>query len=157
MRLLRVHTAIGDQSEKMQAAVTGPSVLHGVKQHGMLKELAVLDHQVDTSDVHVNDAACTDIQMADFAIAHLSLGEADEGPAGVDQRIGILAQQPVVRRLARERNSVGFGFSAVSPAVEDDQNERFRTRQCHSWSISLMRLNLKLSLRDWRERLRTLF
>ena len=92
----------------------------------MRKELAVLDHQIDSRDVHVNDAAGTDVEMADFAVAHLAFGQADKRAAGVDQSIRILAQQPVVGWLAGERDGVGFGFGAVSPAVEDDENERFR-------------------------------
>ncbi len=94
----------------------------------MREEFAILDHQVDARDVHVNDAAGADVEMPDFAVAHLPLGQADERPAGVDQRVGIFAQQAVVGRLARQRDGVGLGFGAVSPAIEDDENERFGTR-----------------------------
>jgi len=55
----------------------------------MLKEFSVLNHQVDARDIHVNDAAGADIEMADFAIAHLAFGQSDERTAGVDERVGI--------------------------------------------------------------------
>ena len=79
-------------------------------------------------DIHVDDAAGADVEVADFAVAHLPVGQADVRAAGLDERVGILAQQPVIGRLARERDGVGLGFGAVSPAVEDDKYEWFRTR-----------------------------
>src|SRR5438270_10060671 len=63
--------------------------------------------------------------MADFTVAHLIVGQADVSPAGMDQRVGIFAQQAVVNRFASQRDGVGFGFGAISPAVEDDENQRF--------------------------------
>ena len=93
----------------------------------MRKELAVLDHQLDAGAVHVDDASRADIEMPHFAVAHLPLGQADELAAGLDQRIGIFAQQTVIGRLACEGDGVGFGFGAISPAVENDENEWFRT------------------------------
>ena len=93
----------------------------------MREELAVLDHQLDAGAVHVHDAAGADVEVADFAVAHLPVGQADEVAAGVNERVGILAQQAVVGRLAGERDGVGLGFGAVSPAVEDDEDERFGT------------------------------
>jgi hypothetical protein len=42
----------------------------------------------------------------------------------------------------RESDGVGFGFGAVSPAIEDDEDERFRTRHgcvfhsCTSYTIA---------------------
>ncbi len=93
----------------------------------MREELAVLDHQVDAGDVHVHDAPGADVEMANLAVAHLPFGQADERSAGMNQRVGILAQQPVIGRLARERDGIGLGFGAISPAVEDDENEWFGT------------------------------
>ncbi len=129
MRLLRMHAAVGHQPEQVQPALARARVLHRVEQHRMRKEFAVLDHQIDAGDVHVNDASGANVKMPDFAVAHLPLGQTNKRPTGVNERVGILAQQSVVRRLARERDGVGFGFGAVSPAVENDENERFRTRQ----------------------------
>ncbi len=122
----------------MQAALAGAGVLHGVEQHGMREQFAVLDHQVDAGDVHVDDAAGADVEVADLAVAHLAFGKADERAAGVDERVGIFAQQAVIGGLAGERDGVGFGFGAVSPAVEDDEDERFRTGHKIASSFSLL-------------------
>src|SRR5260370_34675080 len=94
----------------------------------MRKEFAILNHQLNPRTVHVYNAPGADIEMADLAVPHLSLGEPNERAAGVDQRIGILAQQPGVGGLAGESNSVGFGFGSASPAIENDHNEWFRSR-----------------------------
>ena len=131
MILTRVHAAIGDQAKQVQLAAAGARILHRLDEHGMGEEFAVLDHQVDARDVHVHDAPRADVEMADFAVAHLPFGQSDKRSAGVNQRVGIFAQQPVVGWLARQGDGVGFGFGAVSPAVENDENERFGTR--HKW------------------------
>src|SRR5258708_6897865 len=134
MSLLRMHTAVGEQAEQMESPLAHARVLHRREQDGMREELAILDHQVDARDVHVNDAAGADVEMPDFAVAHLSFRKADERSAGMNERVGIFAQQPVVSGLARQRDCVGFGLGAVSPAVEDDEDERFGTG--HWWKSS---------------------
>src|ERR1700678_2742210 len=131
----------------MQPALALACMPHGCEQHGMREEFAILDHQVDARDVHMHDAPGANVEMADFAMAHLPLGQADEGPAGVNESVGILAQQPIVNRLARESDGVGFRFGAVSPAVEDDENEWFRTR--HKCSFQLLASSSSLKLCDY--------
>src|SRR5579863_270688 len=118
----------------MQSPFAYACMLHGREQHGMREELAVLDHQVDARDVHVHDAAGTDVEMPDLAVAHLPLGQADERSTCVNQRVGILAQQAVVSGLACQSDGVGLGFGAVSPAVENDQDEGFGSRHSSPWS-----------------------
>ena len=100
----------------------------------MRKKFPVLNHQIDAGDIHVHDAPSANIQMANFAVAHLPFRQPDKRPAGMNQRVRILAQQPVISRLARQRDGIGLGFGAISPAVENDENERFRTR--HKFAIS---------------------
>ena len=126
--LIRVHAAVGDQAEQMQLPAATLRVLHGVKQHGILEELAVQDHELNARRVHVHDAPGADVQVPHFAIAHLPFGQADVWTAGLDQGIGIFAQQALVGRLVRQRDGIEIRFRAVTPAVEDDQNQRFRTR-----------------------------
>ena len=128
MLLSRMHAAVGDQPKEMQLAAAGARILHRFDKNRLREKLAILDHQVDARDLHVNDASGAHIQMADFAIAHLSFRQPDKRPAGMNQRIRILAQQPVICRLACQCDRIGLGFGSVSPAIEDDENERFGTR-----------------------------
>src|SRR5579863_9734941 len=91
----------------------------------MGEELAVLDHQLDARAVHVHDASSADVKMAHLTVPHLTVGKPDKRAAGLDERVGIVAQKAVVGRLAGECDGIGFGFGAVPPAVEDDKDERF--------------------------------
>ncbi len=120
MRLIGVHAAVGEQSEQVKAAAAGAGVFHGGEQDRMGEEFAVLDHELDARAVHVHDASRADVEVADFAVAHLTFGQSDVRTAGVNQGVGILAQQAVVGGLAGKRDGIGFGFGAVAPAVEDD-------------------------------------
>src|SRR6266702_5358318 len=126
MGLIRVHATIRYQAEKMKLSSISSHVLHGIEQYRMFEEFAVLNHQLDTRRIHVNDAPRADVQMSNFAIAHLIVRQADVLAAGMNQSVGIFAQESVVSGLAGKGNRVGFGFSAVSPAIEDDEDKWFR-------------------------------
>src|SRR5580692_11882207 len=93
----------------------------------MRKELAILDHQFNARAVHVHDASGADVKVAHLAVAHLTVGQADVRAAGVNQSVGILAEKAVVGGLASQRDGIGFGFSAVSPSIENDEDEWFGT------------------------------
>ncbi len=127
MGLIRMHATIGNQSEQMKLAATRARVLHGIEQHRMLEEFAILDHELDARRIHMHDSSRADVQVPDFAVAHLAVRQADVRATGLNQRVGILAQQAVVSGLAGKRDCVGFGFGAISPAVEDDEDERFES------------------------------
>ena len=134
MRLIGMHAAVGEQAEQVQAASAGTGIFHGGEQHRMREEFAVLDHELDARAVHVHDASRADVEMPDFAITHLAVRQSDVRAAGVNQSVGIVAQKAVIIRLAGQRDGVGFGFGAISPAVEDDEDERFGTG--HFWKSS---------------------
>ena len=75
----------------------------------------------------MHDAPGSHVEMPDLAVAHLIVWQPHIFAAGVNQRVGIFPQQPVVSWFASERNGVCLGFGAVPPAVEDGENERFGT------------------------------
>ncbi len=114
--------AVAAETHQVQP-VTGAGVMHGGEQHGVRVELAVRDHVVDASDVHVDHAAGADVEMAHFAVAHLAIGQADVRARGVHQRVGEIAQQHVVSRLARGGDRVAFEGGRETPAVEDGEDE----------------------------------
>ena len=125
---VRMHPAIGNQPAQVQPPFPGARVLHRLEQYRMLKQLPVLDHQVDAGDVHVNNAPRADVEVPNFAVAHLPFRQSDVRSTGVNECVGIFPQQPVVGWLACESNGVGLGFGPIPPAVENDQYEWFRTR-----------------------------
>src|ERR1700689_3169746 len=101
---------------------------HGFEENQVLKKFAVANHQVEAGAIHVNHAARTNIQMADFAVAHLPIGQADPFAGSVDQRVRETFQEVVIIRLACEGDSVAFRFGAETPAIQDSQ---------YDWSRSL--------------------
>src|SRR5258707_871545 len=127
---VRVHAAIAEQAHQMQSTLA--ATLHGLLEKRPVLQLLVGDEQVDAGNVHVYDAAGADVEVADFAIAHLALGQADVWAGGMDQRIRKFLEQGVISRFARKGDGVAFGFGAESPAVEHGKNNWFRTFG-HSW------------------------
>ena len=111
----------------MQPPLAHARMLHRREQHRMLEEIPVLDHQINARDVHVHNAPRANVEVPHFAVPHLPFRQSDIRPTGMNQSVGILAQQPIVSRLTRHGNSVGLGFGAIPPAVENDENQRFRS------------------------------
>ena len=120
---VRVDAAIAEEAEEVELA--GAAAFHGFEEQRLALEFAAGDELVDARDVHVHDASGADIQVADFAIAHLSFGQADGGAGSLNQRVGKFLEQAVVVRLAREGDGVALGFGAVAPAVEDGEDDWF--------------------------------
>src|SRR3981081_495527 len=106
----------------MQLPAIAARIFHRGEQHGMRKEFAVPNHQLNPRAVHVHDASGADIEMANLAIAHLIVRQTDVWTTGMNERIGILAEQTVVGGLAGESDSVGLGFGTITPAVKNDKN-----------------------------------
>src|SRR6266404_5783918 len=113
----------------MQLVTASACILHRFEQHRMAEEFAILNHQLNSRRIHMDNAPCADVQMSDFAVAHLIVGQADVLTTGVNQSVGILAQQAVVSWLASKCNGIGISFGSITPAVENGENEWFGTGQ----------------------------
>ena len=116
---VRMDTAVAHQSEKVKLPL--PTAFHCFEQQRLTEEFAAGNHLIHAGDVHVNDTACAHVHMAHFAVAHLSLGQADEGARGVNERVREVLQQTVIVGLARQGDGVAFRFGAESPAVENGE------------------------------------
>ena len=75
----------------MELPLAFASALHGLGNGGIFLEFAGSDHRVDARDVHLHNAPCADVEVADFAVAHLPVGESDEVVGGLNQGVGIFA------------------------------------------------------------------
>ena len=124
MAHMRVNTAVAHQADQVQRVVAFACAMHCLQERGVFEELASLDSCVDARHIHSNDATSTKIEMADFAVAHLAVRQANEVFARADKRIRIFAKQLVVGRLAREGDRIATRLNAVSPSVEDSENYR---------------------------------
>src|SRR5580658_2401440 len=105
------------------------AALHRFEKQRLARKFTAGDELIHAGDVHSHDAAGADVQVAHFAIAHLSFGQTDEGAGGVNQSVGKFLEQAVVVWFTREGNGVAFGVRAIAPAVEDGEDDG-------SWSLS---------------------
>ena len=121
---LRVNAAVGAQSQQVQLPSRFACALHGRDDGGILDELARGNRGVDARNVHLHHAPGANVQVPHFAVAHLPIGQAHEVVGGLDERVGILAQQLIVGRLLGQRNGVVGGFGAIAPSIKDGQKER---------------------------------
>jgi hypothetical protein len=117
-----VDAAVADEAHEMEAARAG--VGHGGFESGIVAEIAVADHPVDAGDVHLDDAAGADVEMADFGVAHLAIGEADGFATRMDERIGEVPDEGVEDRRVGGEDGVALDGCGVAPAVEDGENNR---------------------------------
>ena len=117
--LVRVDSAVGEEADEVERPSLLGGELAGSDEDRVGVEAAVADGGVDAGHVHADDAAGAEVEVADFAVAHLAVGEADEVLAGADEGVGEVAQELVVGRFARERDGVAERVGAVTPAVED--------------------------------------
>ena len=127
--LVGVHAAIRDQPEEVELASAFARALHGLHDGRVFLEFAGRDGHVDARDVHLHDAAGADVQVAHFAVAHLAVGQADKMLRRANERVGKLAEQLVVRRLAGQGDGVvgGFGTNhSVRTGVSWSQPKRSR-------------------------------
>src|SRR5690606_30784968 len=86
-----VDAAIGYQAKQMQRAAIVQGKIAGGIQLGILEELALDDLARDAPGVLVDDSAGANVLVADFAVAHGALGQADVKAAGLDEHAGVLA------------------------------------------------------------------
>ena len=142
MLLVGVDAAVGKQAEEMKLTSALLRAAHGLGDGRILLKSARGYEGFNAGDVHLHDAACADVEVADFAVAHLAIREADKVIRGLDQRVGVLAQQLVVSGLARQGDGVVGGFGAVTPPVEDGQNQGTLVDRHLGWHLGFDRKSL---------------
>jgi hypothetical protein len=89
--LVTVDAARRQQAHDVDAPAAFASTFHGVEQGGVAGETAVLDCLADASQLLVDDATGTDIEVSDLGIAHLTIGQADRFAGSVSRLCGLAA------------------------------------------------------------------
>src|SRR5699024_11554826 len=77
MLVMRMDTAVTEQSHDMKLTAFALDMLHRIKQHFVFEEVAVFDRLVDARQTLIDDAAGTDIQVTNLRIPHLSFRQPD--------------------------------------------------------------------------------
>ena len=122
---MRVDAAVGEQTDEMKGSPFLGGEMNGMGEGGIGEEAAVGDGGVDAGHVHADDAACAEVEMAHFGVAHLSVGEADVVVAGSEEGVGVVDEELVVCGLTGECDGVAVGLGAIAPAVEDGEDDGF--------------------------------
>src|SRR5882757_4572027 len=135
MRLLRVNAPIGDQAQQVQGASPFAGVLQRLHDHRMPEKFAGANEIVNARDVHVHHSSRADVQVTDFAVTHLPIGQADEVIRSMKQTMRIFRQEPVVTRLTRQCYRIGETLRTITPAIQNGEYNRFFQR--HSYSPAL--------------------
>ena len=123
-------TAVGNQSKQMEAMTT--RTRKGFLQYPIALQLTFRDRIVDAGQVLVNDPARSQIEMANFRVAHLSFGQSDVGPARAQFGVRIFLIKPVVKRRPGEKRGVAILFAFLptpainAPAITNNEHDRAR-------------------------------
>lgn len=75
--LITYNTAVGDETAEVETAVAVLRPLKGGLDDLVLAELSLLDSLIDTDNVLPDDTAGANVEMANFGVAHETLGKTD--------------------------------------------------------------------------------
>ena len=131
--LMAVDAAVGNKSDEVESA--GLPFFESGGEDRVLCERAFGDGFVDARKVLIHDAAGAEIQVTDFRVAHLSIGQADIETRGAEEALGVGGEHFIVKRGVGEESGVaillGGGLTARvdAPSVANDQNYWFL---CHA-------------------------
>src|SRR6478752_5158798 len=92
-------------------------------EHGIGVEASVGDGQRDANEVLHHDSPRAKIEVADFAVSHLSGGQADTETGGFEQRPGAAFPERIPGRRVGECDCVAVSFGAVAPSIENDERD----------------------------------
>ena len=115
----------------MERAVAGLELAKEFDQLPVGHQRAIGDGLVDARQLLVNDAARAQVQVPDFAVAHLPRRQADVLARGAETALRVgLVEVIVERKLGKERPiALGLGgveaLRANSPTITNNQSDRF--------------------------------
>ncbi len=95
--------------------------IDGLAQCGILEEVTVTDLFGDASQLLVDHATGTDVDVTNFGVPHLTVRQAYIHAGSGDQSIGIVGTQGVEIRSLGRSDGVEFFLGAVAPTIHDDQ------------------------------------
>ena len=117
-----VDPAGAQQPDQVEGPAGLPQAGAQLYQRGKLIEFTRLDALGDADQILGDHPAGADVEMADLAVPHLALGEADGEAAGVEQGAGKASPEPVPDRGGGQLDGVSFALAPVPPAVQNHQD-----------------------------------
>ena len=132
-----VHAAGADEADEVQARAALGGRADRRQQDGVLPEGAVGDRGVDARQVLEHRPAGAQVEVADLAVAHLAVGQADGGAGGVEAGMRPLGQQGAPARHVGGGDGIHGRVRPDAEAVDDDEHDRARSVRArgHSWVL----------------------
>src|SRR4029453_1773561 len=96
-----------------------PGAGGGFLKYLVAGEFAVRNRLVNSCQVLIDDPACSQIEMANFRVAHLSIRQANVSPARAQFTTWIGPVELVMKRRLREERCVRIFFALLSTARID--------------------------------------
>src|SRR5699024_448735 len=120
--IMGMDAAVTEQSHHVKCAVVVIHMVHCTEQDLIVEEIAVFDGFVDACQTLIDDAAGTDIEVADFRVAHLAFRETYIKTACRQFIMRVFLKEAVEIRLVGSLDRIPFHFIPVGEAVKDDQS-----------------------------------
>ena len=111
----------------MQRGAVFFCVIHGVYERFVLKERTVLYRLRDAGKLLINDAACADVGVADFAVAHLAVRQTDVHAGSADLCNRVFREQLIEVRSLSGGNRVALRFSNSETVQNHEYNRSFHS------------------------------
>ena len=119
----RMHATRAEEADEVQRAARLPQVRAEFEERRQGVEVAALDGLGDADEVLRHHAAGAQVEVPDFAVAHLSFGKPDGEFARVEQRARMSAPQCLPVGRAGQCDRVSLAFRTIAPAVEHAQHD----------------------------------
>src|SRR5689334_6314889 len=125
----RMHAALADQANEMNARVGRDRPLDLLDPGAIRKKTSVLDRFVDANEILHHDSTRAKVEVANLAVSDLACRQADGEPRCLEKRLRITAPELVPGWGRRHGDRVPFALSPVSPAVENHQDYGFLSHE----------------------------
>src|SRR5439155_1321783 len=86
----------------------------------------------DAHEILRHNSSCAEIEVSDFAVAHLACGQTDTKPGSYEQRARAPSPERIPGWSVGECDCVAVSFGAIAPSIEYDERDWPRARRaCH--------------------------
>ena len=99
-------------------------ILHRLCENRIALETSVLDGAIDPGEILIDDPARADVEVTDLRVALLAGGQSDRLPCGGKRRVRPARPERVPVWLVGGGDRVAGRFRPITPAIDDDQDER---------------------------------
>ena len=119
-----VDASVPDQTDQVEGAARAFEMGAKVQERPKPEEGAGSDAVRDSNQILHHDPARAEVQVADFAVPHLAVGEADRRAARLEERLRRAVPEPVPDGGPAQLDRVMRRLGSVAPAVQNDQRDR---------------------------------